>query len=813
MANHKPVQAEAHLDSWKSRWEQGYGAISHSAETRERIHKMAETLEQRGVRGDGVPFYELLCAADRIANAGMWLVVHQTYVRRVYSDGRALQHDDFKPNPEGHTGGSLNMVPAYAGYMTLNAITGVTRAWLMGQGHCVSAIDSVNLLLGNMTPEHARRYDLSDEGLTRFVEDFYLYRLGADGKPESPLGSHSNAYTAGAVMEGGYLGFAELQYIHMTKPDERLVAFLSDGAFEEQRGSDWAPRWWRTEDTGIVTPVMIANGRRIDQRTTLSQQGGVDWFVRHLELHNFDPIVFDGRDPAAFVWAIFEMETRLEAAGERIRRGDSTYPARLPYGIAVAPKGAGFYAEGTNLAHNLPLMANPYTDEVAAELFNASAKRLWVAPPELQEAAGKYQHHTRTSRPREADHVLTARNLTLHTIPEPEFQPVPQHRRNMADWTLTSGMAAVDGAFARTCEANPHIPARVGNPDEMKSNRMLKTLDLLRFRVTDPEPGVPEAIQGKVVTALNEEAVACAALANKAGINIIVTYEAFGTKMHGAVRQEITWADQLEEAGRKPRWLSVPLVLTSHTWENAKNEYSHQDPSMAETMLGETSNISRVLFPADHNTAAVLMENIFRTHGQIWTMVVPKSNVANLFTPEEARQLWEDGAVHLHWAGHEIESARILLVAIGSYQLAEVLQAAFRLAERGVPHKVIYMQEPGRFRRPRNDREAAHCAPADVQHALFPREIPARLFVTHTRPETMLGVMQPHNTGRQTSGLGYIVRGGTLNIRGLLFVNRSSWAHCVAETAGVLGMRREELLSAEEIEAIDGKRSPHEVIL
>jgi len=95
-------------------------------------------------------------------------------------------------------------------------------------------------------------------------------------------------------------------------------------------------------ELGLVTPIMIKNGRRIDQRTTMSQQGGADWFIEHLRLNGFDPIVFDGRDPAAFAWAIFEMECRLEAAAEAIRTRGRRYPVPLPYGIAVAPKGAGF---------------------------------------------------------------------------------------------------------------------------------------------------------------------------------------------------------------------------------------------------------------------------------------------------------------------------------------------------------------------------------------------------------------------------------------------------------------------------------------
>src|SRR5438552_1575111 len=399
-----------------ARWAEGYGVLRHTDETQVRIHELAIRLDKE--KADGVPFYDVLFALDRVTSAAMWLVVHETYARNVYLDGRSMLADDFKICPEGHTGGSLNMVPAYAGYLAINVLTGLTRSWLMGQGHCVSAVDSVNLLVGNMTKAHAERYDLTDKGLTRYVRDFYSYRLRSDGPQDSPLGSHVNAQTAGGLLEGGYLGFAELEYVHMPLPGERLIAFLSDGAFEEQRGSDWAPRWWRAEDSGLIAPIMIANGRRIDQRTTMSQEGGVAWFARHLRLNGFDPIVFDGRDPAAFVWAILEIEHRLAAAARAITKGARRYPVRLPYRIAVAPKGAGFYGAGTNLAHNLPLGANPHTDAAAARRFNQSARKLWVAPDELRAAATTFQHHARSGRPRERDHPLATRDVGLQTSPD-----------------------------------------------------------------------------------------------------------------------------------------------------------------------------------------------------------------------------------------------------------------------------------------------------------------------------------------------------------------------------------------------------------
>ena len=799
-------------DAAFSRWAAGHGAIRHTRRTRARLRELARRLETAGTRGDGVPLFELLAALDRVTSAAMWLVVHETYARRVRLDGRDLGPDDFKPSPEGHTGGALNMVPAYAGYMAANAVTGDTRSWIMGQGHCVAAVDSVNLLLGNLTPAHAERYDVTDQGLTRYVQDFYSARLTDDGRPDSPLGSHVNVHTAGGLAEGGYLGFVELQYVHMPLPGERLVAFLSDGAFEEQRGSDWAPRWWRAEDSGLVAPIMIANGRRIDQRTTMRQAGGVQWFRRHLRLNGFDPIVFDGRDPAAFVWAIVEMEHRLARAADRVRAGDARYPVPLPYGVAVAPKGAGFYGEGTNLAHNLPLGANPHTDPTAAAHFNESARRLWLPAGELRVAAAALQRHETTGRPRERDHPLATRDVRA-VIPAPEFRPVSDDRRDRERFTRTSPMSAVDDGFLATARANPSLRPRVGNPDEMRSNRMQRTLDALKFRVTAPEPGIPEAVDGAVITALNEEAVVSAALANKGGINIAVTYEAFGAKMHGAIRQEIVFADQQNAAGRPPGWLSVPLVLTSHAWENAKNERSHQDPMLAEALLGEPSDVSRVLFVADHNTAAAVMEGVYATRGQIWTLVIAKAAaIPDLFASEEARRLLRDGGMRLPWAGHEPEHARIILTAIGGYQLVEALAASARLAERGVAHAVVYLLEPGRFRAPRNEREARHVAPAAVRAHLYPESVSRRLFLTHTRPEPVLGALAPLSTGDRTVALGFVNQGATLDVEGMLFVNRATWAHVLDAASRLLDVVRDELLTADEQAALDHRRAPAGVI-
>lgn len=175
----------------------------------------------------------------------------------------------------------------------------------------------------------------------------------------------------------------------------------------------------------------------------------------------------------------------------------------------------------------------------------------------------------------------------------------------------------MDRWFEGFVRANPDHRFRVGNPDELRSNQMGGTLDLLNHRVNRPEPGAPEAVDGRVITVLNEEAAIGAVLGNKAGLNLAVSYEAFAVKMLGALRQDIIFARQQLEAGAPAQWLGVPLIATSHTWENGKNQQSHQDPTIGEALLGEMSDVSRVMFPPDAATAVECVRQVYAERGVI----------------------------------------------------------------------------------------------------------------------------------------------------------------------------------------------------
>jgi phosphoketolase len=771
------------------RWSKGYGPIRHGAETVERIAALAAS----GL-ADADMLYSLLAAGDRLTCAAMWTVAHMTYARRVDLSGAPLPAAAFKPTPEGHTGGSLNMVPAFVGYLVANAITGTTRSWLMGQGHCVAAIEAVNAITGDVSPAQKGRYDRSQAGLSRLVADFYSYAIDAEGRPAVPLGSHAGPNTAGAISEGGYLGFAEVQYVHMPLPGESLVAFLSDGAFEEQRGSDWTPRWWRAEDSGFSIPVMILNGRRIEERAQIAQQGGSDWLAAHLRHHGFDPFAIDGRDPAAFAWAILTAEKRLERFAAD---AGHSHPASIPYVIAETVKGFGFPGAGTNAAHNLPIDGNPSRDEVARNAFNQASAALFVPPEEIDRAVGVLATHHRQSRPLESRHPLALRRPPSPRLPEPEW--------TRAGDPPDCAMHALDRWFVRVVDANPGLRPRVGNPDELRSNHMGAALDRLRHRVNIPEPGVADAVDGAVITALNEEAVAGAALANKGGLNLIVSYEAFAMKMLGGLRQEIVFSRRQREVGQEPGWIAVPLVVTSHTWENSKNEQSHQDPTIGEALLGEMSDTARVLFPVDANSAVAALRSVYACRGQVACVIVSKRDMPHRFDGETAGRFVTEGAAPVEG---DAGDAELQFVAIGAYQLEEALKASRRLSARGLKTMVTAMVEPGRFRVPRDAIEAAFTASDGELAVLFPPHV-LRLIVSHTRPEPMLGLLRRLDGGpTRTVARGYISRGGTLDVAGMLFANRCSWAHLIDAAAPLAGWSRKDLLTPAERAAVDGRGNP-----
>src|SRR5699024_9276510 len=143
-----------------------------------------------------------------------------------------------------------------------------------------------------------------------------------------------------------------------------------------------------------------------------------------------------------------------------------------------------------------------------------------------------------------------------------------------------------------------------------------------------------------------------------------------------------------KEPGRPADRISWPVVATSHTWQNGKNQQSQQDTTFCEALLCEMNDVSQELLQADDNSLMALLPSIYGSRGQIACIVAPKQIRPSFFTAEQAQQLAQEGALIVkEYTGpspaHD-EAASVpfvLLLANGSYQLEQMLAAGRRLQE------------------------------------------------------------------------------------------------------------------------------------
>lgn len=121
----------------------------------------------------------------------------------------------------------------------------------------------------------------------------------------------------------------------------------------------------------------------------------------------------------------------------------------------------------------------------------------------------------------------------------------------------------------------------------------------------------------------------------------------------------------------------------------------------------------------------------------------------------------------------------------------------------------MYLQEPGRFRAPRDRFEEDAVAEAAARSALFPEQYKRRVLLTHMRAEVARGHLWPIlGDARNNRVLGYRNQGGTLNEAGLLFANRANWASVLEASAQLLNLPLGDLLAEHERAALAGNGDP-----
>jgi len=224
-------------------------------------------------------------------------------------------------------------------------------------------------------------------------------------------------------------------------------------------------------------------------------------------------------------------------------------------------------------------------------------------------------------------------------------------------------------------------------PDETNSNRLGAVFEVSdrAFMETVTDADVKLSSDGRVMEVLSEHNchgwLEGYTLTGRHGL--FATYEAFAMVSASQTIQHSKW---LEEANHLPWRAKVPslnILLTSTTWRNDHNGFSHQGPGLIQNVITQRGDVSRVYLPPDANTLLSVWDHCLRSKSYINLIVIDKQPQQQWLSIDEAVEHCSTGAGIWTWAGND-DGGRdpdIVLAAAGDVVTMETVAAAQLLRE------------------------------------------------------------------------------------------------------------------------------------
>src|SRR5713226_8492593 len=625
-------------------------------------------------------------------NAANYLTIGQIYLQDNPLLKEPLRPEHIKPRILGHWGTSPGLSFIYVHLNRLIREHDVSLIYLAGPGHGGPALVA-NVYLEGTYSEIYPEVTLDAVGLRRLFRQF---------STPGGIPSHVSVPTPGSIHEGGELGYVLVHAFGAAfdNPELIVAAVVGDGEAETGplAGSWTGIDFLNPGRDGAVLPVLHLNGYKIGGPTVLGRLGDDD-IVSLLHGHGWEPHLVEGDDPAVmhprFARVLDDCHARIRAIQAEARRPGAG-PARAarprwPAIVLRTPKGwtgpktvDGLPVEGTFRAHQVPV------DRVREDPAHLALLEAWMRsyrPEELFDDRGRLRAELAALAPK-GDRRLGANPHAnggrLQPLDLPDFAdyalPVPLPATELHGSTRQLGRFMRDIFTRNRAAAN----FRLFCPDETNSNRLGDVFEVQRRcsvlpRTADDDHVAPD---GRVMEILSEHC--CQGwlegylLTGRHGL--FASYEAFAMVSASMTVQHAKW---LQEADRLP-WrvpvASLNILLTSTSWRQDHNGFSHQGPGLIDVMLSKKGTVSRIYLPPDANCLLSVADHCFRSRSYVNLIVIDKQPQLQWLDLEAARAHCARGASL--WAcasrpGHG--DPDVVLAAAGDVPTLEVVAAAWLL--------------------------------------------------------------------------------------------------------------------------------------
>lgn len=609
----------------------------------------------------------------------------QLYLRDNFLLTEPLQREHIKQRVLGHWGTVPGLNFIYANMNLLAKRHNQEMMLVVGPGHGYPAL-LANLYVEGSFGEFYPQYVHSEKGFKNIIRNFSW----PGGFP-----SHSNPETPGVILEGGELGYSLSTAFGacFDNPDLIVACIVGDGEAESgPLSAAWqSTKFLNPKEDGAVLPIVHVNKYKISGPTIFGTMSDHELY-EYFKGQGYSPIVVSGD---------FLYESMIAASEEayqqiqNIKNNPDNPKPQYPVIVLVTKKGwtgpefvKGEMNEDSFKSHGVPL-EHVHTDQSefmelyewlssynAKELLDENYKPIpeildLLPPPELRLGMTKHANGGEIMQP------LKLPNLNSVKVTDDGLRT---HKGS-------SSMRVLSDYMREMISMNP-TNFRVMSPDETESNRLGSLFEITDRRYNWPVPIGSEHLSptGRVMEILSEHTLQgwLEGYVMTGRHGIFITYEAFGMIVASMIDQYSKFLKQSQPVHWRKPLPSLNIVLTSNSWRQDHNGYSHQNPGLISSVLNDYAHFIRVHFPVDANMLLATAEEAFSSTNTINMIVVGKTELPQYLTLQEAKQQMTTGTHSWDFVGNNPDEPDVVFTATGDYPTQEIL-ATIQILKEDLP--------------------------------------------------------------------------------------------------------------------------------
>lgn len=618
----------------------------------------------------------------RFAN---YLGATQLYLRSNFLLEKPLVKDDVKRRVLGHWGTvpGLNLVYGCSNILVKNF--GINAMFIAGPGHGAPAV-LANLFLEGTLGEFYPKYKLNKLGIENLIRDFSW----PGGFP-----SHVNPATPGGILEGGELGYSLPTAFGavLDNPDLVAICVVGDGEAETATlATSWhSNKFLNPKTCGAVLPILHLNNFKISGPTIYGSMENHE-LLNLFTGYGYDPILVDGQSvEEKLVLAMEKAYKEIREIQHAARENNCVEKPKWPVIILRTPKGwtgpkelNGVQIEGTFRSHGVPL-EKPQTDEEEFKVLKEWLESYRIS--ELIERDGTPIREVLDVPPigdLRMGFNKHANGLISPTIRLPKTDIYEIKINSKRGDKFASSMKSL-GLYLRDVIEMNSKTFRLMSPDETESNKLHSIFEATKRGYIWPPPKGSENIgkQGRVMEVLSENLLMgwMQGYVMTGRHAVFISYEAFMMIIASMVDQYSKFIEKAQHVEWRKPLPSLNFVLTSNSWRQDHNGFSHQNPGFISACLNNHSNNVNVFFPPDANSAVVTLDECFKTFNKINVIIAGKTDLPQYLSIDDAKIQGRQGIDVWEWAGNKSEDADVVFAASGDYMTYECLAAVKILRE------------------------------------------------------------------------------------------------------------------------------------